>query len=159
MFENDHMDEFDLQMRSILEGGQEEVPAEIWDGVAAGLDKAARAKAISLWLRRAGLGVAAAAAAVAGFIFIDTESNTDLVPAISGDLVEMIAVVEDTEIPAEGPEDNIISTTGISMAAKQICMSPEPASSVQVAAKDVSEQKTSQVKAHPGQQTAKADAR
>ena len=42
MFEHDDINEFDLQMRSILDGGQEEVPAGLWGGVSAGLDKVAR---------------------------------------------------------------------------------------------------------------------
>lgn len=95
MFEKDHMDEFDLQVRSILENGQEEVPAGVWEGVSAGLDKAARTKVVSLWFRRAGLGVAAAAAVVAGFIFIDAGQPTDIVPPASDD---MIAVVSESEI-------------------------------------------------------------
>ena len=95
MFEKDHMDEFDQQVRSILENGQEEVPAGVWEGVSAGLDKAARTKVVSLWFRRAGLGVAAAAAVVAGFIFIDAGQPTDIVPPASDD---MIAVVSESEI-------------------------------------------------------------
>ena len=98
------MDEFDLQIRSILENGQEEVPAGVWEGVSAGLDKAARSNVISLWLRRAGLSVAAAAAVVAGFIFIDSENTTDIVFPASED---MIAVINETEVikqetPVEG---------------------------------------------------------
>ena len=89
------MDEFDQQVRSILENGQEEVPAGVWEGVSAGLDKAARTKVVSLWFRRAGLGVAAAAAVVAGFIFIDAGQPTDIVPPASDD---MIAVVSESEI-------------------------------------------------------------
>ena len=104
MFEKDHMDEFDLQVRSILENGQEEVPAGVWEGVSAGLDKAARTKVVSLWFRRAGLGVAAAAAVVAGFIFIDASGPTDIVPAVSED---MIAVVSEADIKKDAPEDNI----------------------------------------------------
>ena len=124
------MDDFDLQVRSVLEQGQEEVPASVWDGVSAGLDKAARGKVVSLWLRRAGFGVAAAAAAVAGFIFIDSESNTDLVPPVSG---EMIAVVEDTAIPAESAEEDIITVVNFPKADKLISKALESESSVPAA--------------------------
>ena len=130
MFENDHMNDFDLQVRSILEQGKEEVPASVWDGVSAGLDKAARGKVISLWLRRAGFGVAAAAAAVAGFLFINSENNTDFVPPVSE---EMIAVVEDTAIPAENTDEEIITVVNLPKAAKLISKASEPESSVPAA--------------------------
>lgn len=88
MFENDHRDEFDQQIRSILENGQEEVPASVWNGVSAGLDKAAGGKVVKLWLWRSGIA-AAVAAAVAGFFFIDRTQTT-----VEGAAEEMIAVVE-----------------------------------------------------------------
>ena len=40
--------ESDLLMRSILDGAQEEVPAGVWEGVSAGLDKMARRKVVAL---------------------------------------------------------------------------------------------------------------
>ena len=39
MFEENHIDDL---MKSILENGQEEVPAHIWNGISEGLDKAER---------------------------------------------------------------------------------------------------------------------
>ena len=60
MFEDNHIEESDLLFRSILENGQEEVPEHVWDGVAAGLDKAAKRRTVVLWMGRA----AAVAAAV-----------------------------------------------------------------------------------------------
>ena len=108
MSDNNHMDEFDLQIRSIMENCQEDVPGRVWDGVSAGLDKAARAKVVSLWFRRAGLSVAAAAAVVAGFIFIDSENATDLVSPVSDELIAVTnepvvirpEVVEESSVPA-----------------------------------------------------------
>lgn len=79
MHDDQHID-FDLQMKSILESGQEEVPARVWDGVASGLDKIAHRKKVVLWWRRATISVAAAAAVVAGVI-VSTHSPAD----ISGD--------------------------------------------------------------------------
>jgi hypothetical protein len=38
----------DIDFRSILEGAEEEVPARVWEGVSAGLDKAARGKVVAL---------------------------------------------------------------------------------------------------------------
>ncbi len=90
MFEHDDINEFDLQMRSILEDAQEEVPAGLWEGVSAGLEKAARRRKAALWFRYSGIAVAAAAVA-AGFVF-NRSTESDIVPAASDDL---IAVVEE----------------------------------------------------------------
>ena len=46
--ENKNINEFDLMIKSILDEGQEEVPARVWEGVSEGLDKAARRKTWSL---------------------------------------------------------------------------------------------------------------
>lgn len=85
----------DNLMKSILENAQEEVPAHIWEGVSAGLDKAARRPAI-IWWRSAAVGVAAAAAVAVGFVFGSKSVQT------SEPVGEMIAVVEAT--PVAGPE-------------------------------------------------------
>ena len=88
--ENTNIDQ-DLMMRSILDGAEEEVPASVWAGVSAGLDKAARAKVVALWRKRAGVGMAAAAAAVAALLLVQPgDAGMDIVP-VSEDL---IAVVE-----------------------------------------------------------------
>ena len=72
MFEDNYINETDIMMKSILEGGQEEVPAHIWDGVEGGLDKLAqRRKVILLW-RRAGIAVAAAAVVAMG-VFLSSD--------------------------------------------------------------------------------------
>ena len=70
MSEKNNIFENDLLMRAILEKGQEEVPARIWDGVAEGLDKAVRKTVILRW-RRAVVSVAAVAAAVAAVFVLD----------------------------------------------------------------------------------------
>lgn len=51
--------------RSILNSGQEEVPARVWDGVSSGLDKLAHRKMVALWWRRTSICVASAAAVAA----------------------------------------------------------------------------------------------
>ena len=101
MFDDNHMDRM---MKSILESGQEEVPARVWDGISEGLDRIERRKSVVLWFRRA--GVAAAAAAVAVGVILNMGQEDELVPmtADSG----MIAVVEPEHIaPAE---DNAVPT-------------------------------------------------
>ena len=95
-----------LMMRAILEGGQEEVPAHVWDAVSDRLDKAAgirSGKTVTLWWRRAGIAVAAAAAAVASVLMIERTENADIVPTdVHGD---MIAVVTPEEVVTENAED------------------------------------------------------
>ena len=61
-------EKFDLKIRSVLEGGREEVPDHIWDRIEARLDGATPSAVphkrdrhvLMLWLRRAGTGIAAA---------------------------------------------------------------------------------------------------
>ena len=87
MFDDNHID----SIRAILESGQEEVPAHIWEGVSSGLDKAAARRNRILWLRRSVAGVAAAAAVVVGLLLGHDGTEQNLVPEVSGD---MIAVIE-----------------------------------------------------------------
>jgi hypothetical protein len=95
---NNDMNGFDQMMRSILDDGQEEVPARVWDAVSEGLDKAARHKRVVLWWRRAGVTVAAAAAVIAAVIF-NMKPEAGLVPEAAGG--DMIAVAEPAETNGE----------------------------------------------------------
>ena len=84
----------DLLMRSILESGQEEVPAHVWEGVSAGLDALERRRKVALWWRRSAVAgaVSAVAAAVAAVLFLNPSGNEmDVVPSAAGS--DMIAVV------------------------------------------------------------------
>lgn len=110
MSEKNNIFENDLLMRAILEGGQEEVPGHIWDAVSAGLDKAAsgQKKTVTLWWR-AGVSVAAVAAAVASVLVLSRPESAYIVPAaVQGD---MIAVVEQ---PAQ---ENIVIEEAVEMEA------------------------------------------
>lgn len=105
MSEKNNIFENDLLMRAILEGGQEEVPAHIWDAVSESLDQASsdkRRKTVTLWWRRAGVSAAVAAAVASVLVLSRPEQPADLVPAAThGD---MIAVIEQTEdIASEEP--------------------------------------------------------
>lgn len=102
MFDDNHMEESDLLIRSILESGQEEVPAHVWEGVADGLDKAARRRSRVLWLGRAA-AVAAAAAVVVG-VFFSRSTDEIVVPEAKGD---MIAVVSEPA-PESGNTEEIL---------------------------------------------------
>ena len=93
----------DIDFRSILEGAEEEVPASVWEGVSAGLDKAARGKVVALWFRRAGIATVAAAAIAGMLLVLPNDNSTDIVPGAEDS--DMIAVVEnDPVIPADTAE-------------------------------------------------------
>ena len=110
MIEDKNNIETDLMMRSILKSGQEEVPAHVWEGVSAGLDKAARRRVVALWWRRSAIG-GAIAAAVAAVLVLNTGKATDDI--ISGDTGNgLIAVVE----PGPAPEGNTPETVLIAQA-------------------------------------------
>lgn len=98
----------DLLMRSILEGGQEEVPAHVWEGVSAGLDKAARRRKVALWWRRAAVGGAVAAAVAAVLVLNPGGSGDDIVPMDEGS--GLIAVVEPVDTSdSMNPEEVLIA--------------------------------------------------
>lgn len=87
MSENNHMDDL---MKSLLENAREDVPERVWEGVSAGLDKAAQHKAAIVWFRRA--GAVAAAAAVAVGVWLHVRENEDFVPEAT--VSDMVAVIE-----------------------------------------------------------------
>ena len=103
MFDDNNIDKM---MKSILENAQEEVPAHIWKGVSAGLDKAAKSKTVVIWWRRAAIGAAAAAVIVAGLLF--TRSGADqITESIDPQNGDFIAVVEKSSY------DDTTSTNGL----------------------------------------------
>ena len=93
----------DIDFKDILEGAQEEVPASVWEGVSAGLDKAARGKVVALWFRRAGIATVAAAAIAGMLLVLPNDNGADIVPGAEDS--DMIAVVENEQvIPADTTE-------------------------------------------------------
>ena len=108
MIENNNNMDQDLLMRSILEGGQEEVPAHVWEGVSAGLDKAARRRKVALWWRRAAVGGAVAAAVAAVLVLNPGGSGDNIVPMDEGS--GLIAVVEPVDTSdSVNPEEVLIA--------------------------------------------------
>ena len=89
MFDDNNIDKM---MKSILENAQEEVPAHVWEGVSAGLDKAAKSKAVVIWWRRAAIGAAAAAIIVAGLLFTKggADQVTESIDPQNGDFIAVI---------------------------------------------------------------------
>ena len=96
MFEDNNINEFDLMVKSILDDAKEDVPAEIWNGVSEGLDKAARKRTVVLWWRRAAAGTAVAAALAALMVLSHEDAQLP-----DGKADEMIAVVEDQTVSNE----------------------------------------------------------
>lgn len=111
----DNINEFDFMVKSILDEGREEVPAGVWEGVSAGLDKTSRRKSVVLWWRRAAAGVAAAAVVAAGVIF-NHDDPVILVPEVSEK--DMIAVVEPTVVEKDVVPENI--GTAVSVMEKSV---------------------------------------
>ena len=102
MFDDNTNIDQDLMMRSILNGAEEEVPARVWEGVSAGLDKAAR----MAWLRRIGFGAAAAAAVTAVLLVQPVDDGVMDIVTVSDDL---IAVVEPDEVDAPESADDAVA--------------------------------------------------
>ena len=102
----------DKLMKSMLENAQEKVPAHLWDGVAAELDKAARRSAAIIWWRRAAVGAAAAAAVVAG-VFM---SGGETMQIAEQPAAEMVAVVEKPEAGFEVFEEEPLMAEHVMMA-------------------------------------------
>lgn len=103
MYNNGHIDQEGLRMRAILGNAQEEVPERVWDGVAAGLDKAAMRRKGAAWLWTSVAGAAAAAAVAVGAM-LHNGADTGIVPAGNDN---MIAVVQEETISEETPADAI----------------------------------------------------
>lgn len=113
MFNED--EKFDLKIRSVLEDGREEVPDHIWDRIEARLDGATPSAVphkrdrhvLMLWLRRAGTGIAAAAAITGVFIFsglLDRKNSPEI------QYSSPIAVVEDNDTTGQSGTgiDNVL---------------------------------------------------
>jgi len=61
--------EFDIQVRNLLQNAEEPVSPHVWEGIAAGLD-GKRRRVVPLWVWRTAAGVAVAAAVAAGVVFL-----------------------------------------------------------------------------------------
>lgn len=103
MFDDNKYKETDDLMRSLLAQGEEEVPPHIWEGISSELDRidAAKTRKVHvLWLRRAAIATAAAAAVAIG-AFVDWSGNGDIIPNPTDS--RMIAVAEGTALHIDNP--------------------------------------------------------
>ena len=112
MFDGQNNNEWDLQMRSILESGQEEVPAHIWDGVSSGLDALARRRKAVVFFRRAAIGLSAAAALAFGLFLNHSSEDVNV-----GTVAEIVNPVEESAVSVVDQEDGSETLTA---------MAPEP---------------------------------
>ena len=96
MFDGQQNNDWDLQMRSILESGQEEVPAHVWDGISSELDAIARRRKTVVFFRRAAIGLSAAAVLAFG-LFLNHNSGDIPVNTVA----EVVEPVYESEISVE----------------------------------------------------------
>ena len=96
--------EFDIYVRDLMADAEETVSPDVWKGVSAGLDKAARKRAVPVWMWRSVACVAAAAAVVTGVVLLTPDKNLSNQPTIQ----QPIAETAETEQPLPvltGPEE------------------------------------------------------
>ncbi len=119
-------EDFYRQFRSALEGAEEEVPEHLWSAISGQLDavdkRRARRKAAMLWVRRAGVGLAAAAAVALGvFLFIPHDDNQSIEDVLAEEISvvpehgnDVIAQALETETGESGiiAESPVTSQTG-----------------------------------------------
>ena len=98
MFDGQAHNDSDLLMKTILEGGREEVPAHIWEGVSSKLDAIAQRRNTVLLWRRAAVGMSAAAA-IAAILFFAHPSQNNSVDAVAEQVIEqLVEPVADEEV-------------------------------------------------------------
>lgn len=136
----DYDNKFDQIIKSILEEGQEEVPAGIWEGVSSGIDKIERRKKVLVIFRRTAIGAAVAASLILGFFFgmVDNKivpEDEDMIALVSPAATENIEQTSDSQLiaMAEIPEVNISKassatvTTGTASAESPAASAPSDA--------------------------------
>ena len=96
--------EFDIYVRNLMAGAEESVSPDVWKGVEAGLDRAARRRVVPVWLWR-GVAAAAVAAAAAAFVLLRPAQNLSNQPTIQ----QPVAQATDAPLPAvtQPEEDDV----------------------------------------------------
>ena len=96
--------EFDIYVRNLMAGAEESVSPDVWKGVEAGLDRAARKRTVPVWLWR-GVAAAAVAAAAAAFVLLRPAQNLSNQPTIQ----QPVAQATDAPLPAvtQPEEDDV----------------------------------------------------
>ena len=90
--------EFDIYVRDLMAGAEESVSPDVWKGVEAGLNKAARRRTVPVWVWRSVAGVAAAAAVVAAVVLTGPEKEINL--SNQPTIQTPVALATDASLPA-----------------------------------------------------------
>lgn len=93
------MEDFEKYIKSVLQDAEEEVSPEVWNRVSAAIG-AAPTRVIPAWIWRAAISVAAAAAVVAGVVFLQPGTNSNNNPILPS---ETIIAENDPAILSEDP--------------------------------------------------------
>lgn len=101
--QNDKYTDFDLELRSMLQDAEEEVPSRVWSALSEELDRRDRRKVVALRWRRAGVAVAAAAA-VCGAVFFGFKGSNSINPPSTE---TMVAQSEQLIAPVNPDQENI----------------------------------------------------
>jgi len=97
--------EFDLKLRSMLDGVEEEVPQRVWEGVSS---RIGRRRAPVAWMRWAGAGLAAAAAVALGVVLTGTfKGGSD---SLAPSQESLVAEVRTPEAPAAELTEEVSET-------------------------------------------------
>ncbi|MBR1698303.1 MAG: outer membrane beta-barrel protein [Bacteroidales bacterium] len=94
--------EFDIQVRKLLQNAEEPVSPQVWEGIAAGLER--RRRVVPVWVWRTAAGVAAAAAVVAGVVFLNPSATVTEDHSNPITIAEAPATLVEESIPAAEQE-------------------------------------------------------
>lgn len=99
--------EFDIYVRGLMEGAEESVSPAVWQGVEAGLDRAARRRAVPVWLWRGLAGTGVAAAVAAAFFLLRPAQNLSNQPTINNPVAS--ATTDESLPAATRPEEDAVT--------------------------------------------------
>ena len=98
--------EFDIYVRNLMDGAEESVSPDLWKGVEAGLDRAARKRVVPVWIWRSLAGAGIAAAVAAAVVLLTPGKNLSNQPTIQ----PVAQATDDEPLPVEtGPEEGRLS--------------------------------------------------
>ena len=146
MMQEDKYTDFDLQIRSMLQDAEEEVPSRVWEAVSGRID---RKKVIGLWWRRAAAGVAVAAAVAVGVFFaLDRPSTAGLDSPLTAEVSEPVQVIENEPVAealmAEIPAVNRVNVPVSDKSSCKPAAEPATESSAAVPSENVAEDSSSE---------------
>ena len=97
--------EFDIYVRNLMEGAEESVSPDLWRGVEAGLDRAARKRVVPIWVWRGLAGAGIAAAVAAAVVLLHPGKNLSNQPTIQ----PVAQATDDEPLPVQtGPEEETV---------------------------------------------------